>query len=87
MKKITIGTKPTSNPGHGSPDDWVTDRQAKAEPLKRLTIDVPLSLHQRVKSQCALRGQNMADVVRELLEQHFEQEYQGEGTKTNPSLP
>lgn len=85
MKKITIGTKPTSNSGHASPDEWVTDRHAKAEPLKRLTIDVPLSLHQRVKSQCALRGQNMADVVRELLEQHFEQEYQGRGPENQPN--
>lgn len=72
MKKIKIGTKPTSNSGHGSADAWVNDRAAEVEPTKRLTIDIPLSLHQRVKSQCALRGENMADVVRDLLVTHFE---------------
>lgn len=71
MKKVTIGTKPTAKAGPGSPDDWVSDRLSSDEPTKRLTIDVSLSLHQRVKSQCALQGKNMADAVRELLEQNF----------------
>ncbi len=74
MKKITFGTKPAASPGHASPDAWVTDRQASSEPMKRLTIDVPLSLHQRVKSQCAIKGDKMADVMRELLERHFHPE-------------
>jgi hypothetical protein len=39
--------------------------------MKRLTIDVPASLHARIKSQCAIRGAKMADEVRELLEKHF----------------
>ena len=29
--------------------------------MKRLTIDVPAKLHARIKSQCALKGVNMAD--------------------------
>jgi hypothetical protein len=41
------------------------------EAMKRLTIDVPASLHARIKSQCALRGVKMADEVRGLLEKHF----------------
>jgi hypothetical protein len=40
--------------------------------MKRLTIDVPASLHARIKSQCALRGVKRADEVRELLEKHFQ---------------
>ena len=52
--------------------------------MKRLTIDIPLSLHQRVKSQCALKGENMADVVRELLGKHFPQQHQ---TKPTTGLP
>jgi hypothetical protein len=48
--------------------------------MKRLTIDIPLSLHQRVKSQCALKGDKMADVVRELLERHFPQEQRAPAT-------
>ena len=44
---------------------------AVEEPMKRLTIDIPESLHVRVKSQCAKRGAKMADEIRALLEQHF----------------
>ena len=71
MKKITIGRKPTAKNPSTTPDDWVSNRFADEEPIKRLTIDIPLSLHQRVKSQCALQGENMADVVREFLLNRF----------------
>lgn len=66
MKKVTFGGKPTNSRIANSPDEWVS-----GEPTKRLTIDIPLSLHQRVKSQCALEGANMAEVVRGLLEKRF----------------
>ena len=75
MKKVTISTRPTSGSGHTSADAWVNDTISPAEPMKRFTVDVPLSLHQRVKSQCALRNLKMADVVRELLEKNFPEEY------------
>lgn len=39
--------------------------------MKRLTIDIPIELHRRVKSQCATRGVKMADVIRDLLNQEF----------------
>ena len=42
-----------------------------SEPTKRLTIDVPESLHRRVKTQCAMRGAKMADVIRAMLEKEF----------------
>ena len=84
MKKISIGGKPTANSAPNSPDDWVSDRSGSDEPTKRLTIDIPLSLHQRVKSQCALKGEKMADVVRELLDKRFPQEYQAEVTSSEP---
>lgn len=84
MKKINFGGKPSQRPGQGSPDDWVADRAMQpVEPTKRLTVDVPLSLHQRVKSQCAVRGEIMADVIRELLEQHFSQDATLEHTAFN----
>jgi hypothetical protein len=44
---------------------------APAEPMKRFTIDVPVSLHTRVKTECAKSGRKMADVVRDLLERQF----------------
>jgi hypothetical protein len=39
--------------------------------MKRLTIDIPDSLHRRVKSQCGQDGLRMADVIRDLLEKRF----------------
>ena len=47
---------------------------APAEPMKRFTIDVPVSLHTRVKTECAKSGRKMADVVRDLLERQFPQD-------------
>lgn len=72
MKKVSFGSKaaPTRTQP-GTPDDWVHDRERPIEPLKRLTIDIPLSLHKRVKSRCALEDEHIADVVREFLEQRF----------------
>lgn len=69
-KKVTFGVKP--EPVRADPakvDEWVNIRDQDA--MKRLTIDVPASLHARIKSQCALRGVKMADEVRELLEKQF----------------
>lgn len=41
------------------------------EKMSRFTIDVPESLHRRVKMQCAARGKKMADMMRDLLEREF----------------
>jgi len=70
MKRISFGPKPTGISNSRSPDQWVAD-QPPSEPTKRLTIDVPLSLHKRIKSQCANEELVMADVIRELLERRF----------------
>ncbi len=72
-KKVSFSPKPQA-PAPKTADDWVTNRAtppAPAEPMKRLTIDVPARLHTRIKAQCALRGLKMADEIRTLLEQHF----------------
>lgn len=72
MKKIDFGGMPSPRPNQSSPDKWVADRLAKpVEPINRLSIDVTLSLHQTVKSRSAMRGENMAEVIRGLLGQHF----------------
>ena len=78
MKKISFAAKPSN---HVSPDDWIGDKHTSdgGEPTKRLTIDVSCRLHKRIKSQCAIRGQNMADEIRKLLETHFPQEYDQRG--------
>lgn len=69
-KKVSFGTKPSAQPA--TPDQWVKDRAAQdKEPTKRLTIDIPESLHRAIKSQCAARGAKIADEVRELLLQKY----------------
>lgn len=39
--------------------------------MKRLTIDVPASLHANIKAGCARQGIKMADAIRGLLEEQF----------------
>ena len=41
------------------------------EPMKRLTIDIPESLHREIKAQSAARGAKIADEVRALLIQKY----------------
>ena len=62
-KKINITKRPTPS----KIDSWVSG----GEPRKRLTIDMPESLHCAIKSQCALRGVSMADEIRELLQKQY----------------
>jgi hypothetical protein len=71
MKKVAFGRKPSIGSKSGSPDNWVNAREGVTEPVKRLTIDIPKSLHKRVKTGCAVEDQDMAEVVREFLEQRF----------------
>jgi hypothetical protein len=76
-KKVAFGTKPTTKPTPAlSADQWVERRTV--ESTKRLTLDLPASLHTRIKATCALRGVKMADEIRRLLEEHFpEQAHNG----------
>jgi hypothetical protein len=62
------GAEPKLEPGA---NDQAEDTLTGQEPMKRLTIDIPLSLHKRVKSQCANRGTTIAEVVRKYLEKTF----------------
>jgi ParG len=71
-KKVSIGTRPTTAKP-ASADDWVETRTASTEPekMKRLTIDVPESLHRAIKMQCTMNGTSIADEVRELLTEKY----------------
>lgn len=71
-KKVSIGVKPTSKQTPPAADSWVENRKmTDLEPMKRLTIDIPESLHRVIKAQCAMRGTKIADEVRELLLQKY----------------
>lgn len=71
-KKISIGTKPSTRAAAtpATADNWVESR-ADEEPMKRLTIDIPATLHRAIKMQTAQRGTKIADEVRELLAQKY----------------
>lgn len=80
-KTVAFGAKPQPQQPPVTADSWVSGQQPahqeeKGEPMKRLTIDVPASLHRRIKVQCAARDTKIADEVRALLEAHFPQEEQ-----------
>jgi hypothetical protein len=76
-KKVSFARTPPK-----AADEWVagagTETTAApssppepAEPMKRLTIDIPRSLHTRIKAACALRGSKMADEIRALLDREY----------------
>jgi hypothetical protein len=70
-KKITFSSTPQARPDPApTPDQWVDQRTA-AERQKRMTFDVPESLHRRVKVGCAARGMTIRDVVLDLREREF----------------
>jgi ParG len=61
-------TEPDSEP---VPDAERFKAAAPAEPTRQLTVDLPESLHTRIKLACAANHQNMADAVRALLDEHW----------------
>jgi hypothetical protein len=78
-KKVTFGAKPIKANQNADADAWVESRSIEeekppVEKMKRLTIDVPESLHKSIKSACALRGTKIADEVRELLINKYRKE-------------
>ena len=71
MKKVSFGARPPATPSPTTADAWVADKPPVAEPIKRLTIDIPLGLHRRVKTGCVREDVAIADVVRDFLDRRF----------------
>lgn len=77
IKKVSI--KPKAFPV----DQWVATRDSEvstessapaleAKPkMKRLTLDISEALHRAIKKEAADRGVPMADMLRDLLENHY----------------
>jgi hypothetical protein len=59
---------PESSPNSGAAEQPTT---RPTEPVKRITVDVPAILHQRVKIGCAQRQLNISEVLRDFLEREF----------------
>jgi hypothetical protein len=75
-----MSTKPTSktNAPTFDADAWVSGAKLDAngqaadkESTARFTIDIPVSLHARIKSECALNRVKMREVVLGMLEEKF----------------
>ena len=74
-------TKPNRDAQMKTADDWVKGEtngnqnliaeDKPKEQTARFTIDIPISLHARIKSQCALKRVKMREEVLGILEEHF----------------
>jgi hypothetical protein len=74
-KKVVMGAKPTPKPASVSTSDqWVDHRDelVSKELTKRLTLDIPESLHRKIKTSCASRGTKIVQEVTALLEAHYD---------------
>jgi predicted DNA binding CopG/RHH family protein len=75
-KKVNISQKPDNKVSNI--DQWVTERttdstqpEQTTEKMKRLTLDIPESLHQAIKLKAVEQGVTMANMLRGLLEEHY----------------
>ena len=81
QKKVNFNAKPKKDKPVNV-DEWVVNRDSKAvdskskpeetsEKIKRLTLDIPESLHRAIKKKAVEDGETMADQLRSLLEEHY----------------
>lgn len=68
-KSVNFGSKPAATAAPPTAEQWVEQRIV--EGTKRLTLDLPASLHTRIKTQCSARGRKMVDEIRAILEREF----------------
>ena len=79
VKKVNINKKPDNKflNTEEKVDQWVSDRttgfeqQEDTEETKRLTLDIPKSLHQKIKFKAVEEGETMANMLRKLLEENY----------------
>ena len=55
--------------GPAALDNFVNAAKDKA--TRRLNLNIPASLHGRIKAQCALEGRDMTEALIEMLEARF----------------
>jgi hypothetical protein len=61
-KKVAFGARPTKA---ASAEQFVSGKNT--EPKRRLTLDIPDSLHRAIKAQCAAEGTTMVTEIMKLL--------------------
>jgi hypothetical protein len=73
MSKKDLAFKPATKTA-ATPDAWIESRDkpaVAAEPTKRLTVDIPQSLHKRIRLACIEQDEVMADAIRRILHNAF----------------
>lgn len=62
-------------PTTAAADSWIDGNAAAlvmpALAMSRLTLDLPVALHRRIKMRCAEQGDRMVEKLREILEREF----------------
>ena len=73
MKEVKFSGKRPSITAHPAAVDKFVESAGTGtpEPIKRLTVDMPASLHRRIKIQCAQQNLYLVQVIREFLEKRF----------------
>ena len=69
-KDVSFSGKPPSRQSQRVAEA-IEGLQPEPEQTKRLTVDLPLSLHSRVKVKCAEQNTTIAKVIREFLTRKF----------------
>ena len=72
MPSVNWGQRPSKKTAAQQPtalDNFVNLSKDKA--TKRLNLNIPASLHARIKAQCAIEGRDMTQALIELLESRF----------------
>lgn len=72
MQSVNWGQRPSKKAAAQRPaalDTFVNSPKGKA--TKRLNLNIPASLHSRIKAQCAIEGRDMTQALIELLESRF----------------
>ena len=54
-------------------DAWAKTGDKEKEPSRRLTVDLPISLHRRIKTACVANDENMTEVVTQILLEKYPQ--------------
>lgn len=80
-KKVSFGTKPDLNSldalvqsrseGQGAAPTAAAVPVVEKEATRRVSVDLPLSLHTKLKLHCVQSGALMADYVRDLIAREF----------------
>ena len=70
MKDVKITPRPRK-----TADQWVSSKPKEPTgEVKRVTVDLPVELHQKLKIKCVMERVNIADMVKSWIEEKLREE-------------